>query len=125
MTNNDYIGVAMSRPVTIDGGTVSGIANIEQSIMDILNTPQGTRLFLPEYGSRIKKLLFEPNDSALKALLALTIQEAIEAWETRVSFEDVTFQQSESSIECSITVKVLQSNEIHSFVYPFYPQNPY
>ena len=52
----------MASPVRIVNGKaviVSDKESIEEAIMTLLNTPIGTRLFLPEYGSRMEELLFE------------------------------------------------------------------
>lgn len=125
MTEKEYIGQAMMQPVGLIAGraaTVTDFAVIEQSILDILNTPQGSRLLLPEYGSRLHECMFEPNDHVVKALLRQFVKEAIENWEKRCSFADIEFEQENDKINCFISVRILPSNEIQSFVYPFYKQ---
>lgn len=57
---------------------------IWSSIVNILLTPLGTRIHLPEFGSRLPELLFEPNDDLLMALSRSYIQDAIAKWEPRV-----------------------------------------
>ena len=66
-----YLGKSMASPVRIVNGKaviVSDKESIEEAIMTLLNTPIGTRLFLPEYGSRMEELLFEQNDSVLESM---------------------------------------------------------
>ena len=118
-----YIGRAMTKPVTLHNGastTMVGADVLKQSILDILHTPIGSRLLLPEYGSKLHMLLFEPNDIILKTLLRQYIKEAIDNWEDRCRFSDIEFTQEANRIDCTITVIELTSNEIYSFVYPFY-----
>lgn len=42
------------------GKLLSGTDHIRQSIVDILTTPLGTRVMLPEYGSKLLILLIIP-----------------------------------------------------------------
>lgn len=78
---------------------------------------------LGDYGSRLEEVLFEQNDEVLQSMLRLFIYEAIRDWEKRVRFEDVEFERvSPDRVNCIISYKILKSNEIDSFVYPFYQQ---
>ena len=120
----EYLGTSATFPLRlIDGamGTIGGLDLINQSILTILNTKQGTEFFLPELGSRLHELTFEPNDEVLKDFIRLFIFEALSAWEKRVQFISVDFEKpTEDSLNCKINYRILQSNEIESFVYPFY-----
>lgn len=125
MDRYKYIGAAIFAPTTLSAGKpviATGLDVIEHSILDILNTPQGSRLFLPEYGSRLHELLFEPNDLVLKSLLRQFIREALTAWEQRIQFKDVKYKFEESVIYCEILYSVLPTNEIKSFIYPYYSE---
>ncbi len=123
-----YLGQGIKYPTKIVNGTVQ-LANddslIQQSISIILSTPKGSRFMLPEFGSRLNEVLFEPNDEVLQDMLKVFIYEAISEWETRVRFSNVSFTISENAVFCEIFYKVLRSNEINSFVYPFYRQLKY
>lgn len=123
MTTLDYIGKGIKWPVEVSGGRtiqVSGHTLVQQSILRILTTPKGKIIFNPEYGSRIHELHFQPNDDILKNLLYLFIEEAIEEWEKRCKFVGVEFLTTEDKIECVISVRVLNKNEVFSFIFPFY-----
>lgn len=118
-----YLGVGIKYPIQIVNGKPAlsyGEDNIKQSLFQLLSTPVGSRLFLPEYGSRLDEALFEQNDEVLKALLQMFIVEAIELWERRIKLKKVSYTQENNVILCEITYNVLASNEINSFVYPFY-----
>lgn len=125
MENKQYLGRALSYPTKLIGGAwhyEQGNPLLAQSIAVLLSTPKGTKFFLPEYGSRLRELVFEPNDVVLEDLLAHFIYEAISEWEKRVSYIGTTFTRGEDVIYCTISYKILASNEIDSFVYPFYRQ---
>lgn len=123
MRNFEYLGTAIKYPITIVNGKpalVNADENIKQSILQILSTPQGHRLMLPEYGSRLEEMVFEQNDDILKNMVRLFIMEALSTWEKRIKFKNVSFEQENDVILCEISYLILASNEIDSFVYPFY-----
>lgn len=118
-----YLGKGLSYPTKLVGGSWEYLDSTElitQSITTILNTPVGSKFFLPEFGSRLKELVFEPNDEVLEDLLSTFIYEAIRDWEKRVEYISSSFSRGDNVIFCVITYRILASNEVNSFVYPFY-----
>lgn len=71
-------------PVIVEDGDA-----IAQSIKTILGTYPGERLMLPEFGSRVREILFEPISDLSAEFLEMEIQEAIERWEDRVLINKV------------------------------------
>lgn len=65
------------------------LIDIENSIKDILLTPLGSRVMLPEYGSRIYELIDRRVDDEFRADLACFVIEAVEKWEKRVKIDEV------------------------------------
>lgn len=65
------------------------LIDIENSIKDILLTPLGSRVMLPEYGSRIYELIDRKVDDEFRADLACFVIEAVEQWEKRVKIDEV------------------------------------
>lgn len=65
------------------------LIDIENSIKDILLTPLGSRVMLPEYGSRIYELIDRKVDDEFRADLACFVIEAVEKWENRVKIDEV------------------------------------
>lgn len=125
--NTNYFGRGIKHPTEIDEyGRVmlsSDKELIQQSIRTILSTPVGSHFFNREYGSHISRLLFEPNDRILVSLLDYFIYDAIDKWEKRVKFIDVSFEQPPRQpelINCRPIYLIRKSNEIDSFIYPFY-----
>lgn len=124
----DYLGKALRFPFKLLNGrgeVVTDSELIKQSISRLLNTPVGTRFMLPEYGSRVRELLFEPNDNLVKDLLRVFVKEAIDKWETRVRYNKCNFYSTEDYLAIEIHYTILKSNEIDSFVFPFYRQLKY
>lgn len=122
----DYLGTALKYPIQISElGRVrisSGIDVVKEGILQLLNTPVGTRFFNPDYGCRIHELLFEPSDEVLTNMLEFFITDAIEDWEKRVLVEAVqtTLVAEEYRVECFIQLRLLASNEPFDLIYPFY-----
>lgn len=57
---------------------------IWSSIVNILLTPIGTRIMLPEFGSMVPSMVFEPNDDLLMQMCRAYVFDAINRWEPRV-----------------------------------------
>lgn len=121
--SRNYLGNTVDYPLNLVNGKPT-IANskktIEQSIVSALNTDKGSRFFLPQYGSRLNELLFEPNDLVLKSLIRQFVLEAIQEWEKRVKFLDVTIDIQEEVVNCTIMYRIVATTESLSFIYPFY-----
>lgn len=120
----EYLGQGIKFPDRLVNGKRSLVNDkelVEQSIKIILDTPKGHRFMLPEFGSRLHELIFEPNDDVLKDLMAYFIYEAITTWEKRVQYVKTEFEKpAPDTLNCIVYYSILQSNEINSFVYPFY-----
>lgn len=123
MSYYNYLGKGIQFPLVLDSGrmaTVTGKPSVEQSIFRLLTTPIGETLNIPEYGSNLHKALFEPNDTVLENLIYVFVKDAIEKWEKRVKFVGIVFERNNEELLCNIEYRVLSSNEIDSFVFPFY-----
>ncbi len=69
-----------------DGKALSVEEAIDQSVVDILTTPIGSRVMLRGYGSRVYRLLDRPLD---KLALYVAIHEALAQWEPRIKLSEV------------------------------------
>ncbi|MFW5613141.1 MAG: GPW/gp25 family protein [Campylobacter hyointestinalis] len=65
------------------------LSDVKSSIKDILLTPLGSRVMLPEYGSRIFELIDRRIDDSFRADLAWYVIEAVQKWEKRVKIDEV------------------------------------
>ena len=71
-------------PVTNDLVVSRDASAIKQSIVNLLLTNRGERLFQPEYGSDIRSQLFEPLDYATAANVKRLILYSIQQFEPRI-----------------------------------------
>ncbi len=67
----------------------SGVDQIKADLLQLLLTNPGERVMLPTYGTPLRKLIFEPNDSFLVAKAKQVIADAILAWEPRIVIENI------------------------------------
>lgn len=65
------------------------LASINESIKDILLTPLGSRVMLPDHGSRLFELIDRRVDDSFRADLACYVIEAVEKWEKRIKIDEV------------------------------------
>lgn len=128
MVVTTFLGQALKFPLRIVNGKVL-VADSKDSIMEgiitLLNTEKGSRFFLPEYGSRLHELIFEPNDTVLFPLLRHFIVEAINQWESRIKFNSVEFYQENEVVNCNIECTIVATSESLNFIYPFYRKIEY
>ena len=100
---------------------VYDLDSIYQSIGNILSTRKGTRLFLPEFGSNIEDLLFEPMDDITASKLYDFVIEAIERWEPRVQLDygrsSVTPNYDKYLYDVTLSFRVLglEENNYYTF----------
>jgi uncharacterized protein len=126
----DYLGTGIKYPYEVnDFGRISLASQkelVQQSIYRILQTPVGSNFMNRDFGSHLRELLHEPNDNVLLSLLDYFIGDAISKWEKRVVFIDTAFEVSEpDKIFCTPRYIIRASNEIDSFIYPFYRELKY
>jgi len=141
---SNFLGRGPSYPFRIfkDSGSVHGSAGpmhgyipkvgedlekINGSIHHILSTPKGSRFFLPQFGSRLLELVFDPNDEVLYGMIILYVKEALTEWEPRIEILGIYPRRSEQddhTVLVSIDYRIIQTNVIGNYVYPFTMQIP-
>jgi len=125
-----YLGTAEKYPTQVTNAgsieLVSGPDVIMQSIRRALETGLGTVFFNRSMGSRMKQAQYEQNDDMLKSMLDLFIDETIQNHEPRVQYINTDYvfktENEKSWVQCTINVRILQSNEFEATVWPFYRQ---
>ena len=58
---------------------------IQDSVLQILLTSVGERMWKPTFGSRIRKVQFEPNSDSYASVMQNLILEALTLWEPRIT----------------------------------------
>ena len=123
--NRDWIGKGIKVPelfnkVSGDINTNSGSDRIKQSIYYILTTIQGERFFLPEFGSKLHLLVFEPNDLILRDLVQVYIKDALRKWEPRIQVLSVTCaNEYDNILYVDIHYLIKATNMQENYVFPF------
>jgi phage baseplate assembly protein W len=101
----------------------TGQEDIDRSLEILLSTALGERVMLPNYGSNMEELLFEPIDTGLQTLIFDRINTAILYYEPRIEVEDIlldTERVNEGVLIITIAYRVRATNSRFNFVYPFY-----
>lgn len=127
-TLNKLIGQGIKFPYFADQrGTISlsrEIERINQSLFLLFETPKGSRLMLPEYGSDLYKYKFEPNDAILQEQIRYSVVDDVSRWEPRINVLDVSFYNDphlvdNSVLYISVKYRVVNTDIEGNFVYPF------
>jgi len=104
-------------PVTDDLVTVKDKAAITQSIVNLLLTNKGERLFQPNLGSGIYRTLFEPLDYGTAAMVRGEVVEVLERYEPRIVVAKVIvtpdFDSNGYSVELSYVIRGREDTPIN------------
>ena len=135
----DFIGKGIAFPLKTNlQGNINlslDIPNLEQSMMIILGTKIGERVYRPEFGSRLDQLVFSPMNTETLLLIRIYVEEAIKKWEPRVILKNVYVDVVSSAAtnnpapemgKLKIIIQYIPKgyHETLSMVYPFYLQSP-
>ena len=122
----DYIGAGLGFPLQVNvQGVVqlsTGTPNIEESIVIILRTDLGERVYRPNFGSRLSELVFEPMNVQTLMLIRLYVEQALDMWEPRIILKEVLADPDpiRGRVDIEIVYQPKNSLDTRSLVYPFY-----
>jgi len=99
-----------------DLSSIQNIDSIKQSIYMILNTPKGTRIFMPDYGSKIKTFLFEPFDETTATRIGTDAEESLKNWETRITIIsiNVVMDSDSTSYDVQVIYQIANTQQVDS-----------
>ena len=126
VSSQEVLGQGWGFPMrlTLQGGLQlsNTYRNLEESIVIILSTRLGERVYRPDFGSRLHELVFAPLSDDTLLLAQIYAREAIQKWEPRVTIEAVTAVPMPDAASLNITVnyRIRESHHRRSLVYPFY-----
>lgn len=127
-TLNKLIGQGLKFPyVSNQRGTISlsdQIDRINQSLFILFETPKGSRLMLPDFGTDLRSYRFEPNDVILQEQIRYSVMNDVSKWEPRITVLDVTFYNDPHLVDnnvlyVSVKYRVINTDVESNFVYPF------
>ena len=123
-TIQENLGQGWGFPVqlTLQGGLhlTHGYRNLEESMLIILGTRLGERVYRPDFGSRLHELVFAPLNDDTLLLAQIYAREAIQKWEPRVAVEAVTAVSDASRLNITLNYRIRESRHRRSLVYPLY-----
>ena len=122
--NKNWIGSGIQVPEVFHKysgklNTNTGTDRINQSIYYILTTIPGERFFLPEFGSKLHLLLYEPNDLIFADLAQVYIKDALGRWEPRIDVVDVKVKAVDNCDYINIHYLIKSTNSHENYVFPF------
>lgn len=80
------------------------VESIKQSVHIILLTAKGERMMLPEFGTNIRRYLFEPLNQTIREIIRTEIINALYEWENRIRDIEVEFTDTVNSGVLCVTV---------------------
>jgi phage baseplate assembly protein W len=92
-----------------DFNTESDLLVLESSVRMLLLTAKGERLMEPEYGTNIRRILFEQNVSGIESAIQEEIISALTTWEPRLQLEFINVVRNTDlsvTVTCSFLSKL-------------------
>lgn len=108
---SDFLTNLNRHPVSADIVRFVNEQAVIRSIKNLLNTDRGERLYQPNIGSNIRKLLFEQMGVGIENELSAAIRETITEHEPRAKVLDLLVQADYDNNKYVITVSVLIVNK--------------
>jgi len=98
-------------PMTNDIVGRADVDAINGSVINIIKTQKGERVFQSEFGSTIYHSLFEPMITETRVILTAAIEEAIRTFEPRVTLRGVDVQADPDRNGYSVTIAYTPIND--------------
>lgn len=107
-------------PVTNDVMSVTGDVAVKRALKLLLSVNVGETPFFPEFGSRLRHLLFEPLDPITTVLLTNEIAATIQAFEPRVVIRNLSVEPSSDEHGYNVTLLFSLVNQIEPLTLTLY-----
>lgn len=93
------------------GKALQTLDHIQQSVLDILTTPIGSRVMNRAYGSGLFALVDAPLNASTKLSLIAATHEALHRWEPRVAIDTVTVSGTAGSITLNLYCTIVATGQ--------------
>lgn len=114
MNNIDRIsGQGLMFPLEVENGTVkpkSGLQLIVSCLHNILAFEPGGKFFQRDFGVPLRRLISEPNDRYVEALLDYKLMTQLPKWDKRVSVDKVEVTRDGAKLTARVTVLLTYTN---------------
>jgi len=105
----DIVYSELDSRLALDGqGDIAVVTNAEAvkaSVRNILTIFKGERVMLASFASRLRAMVFEPNNKSLEGFMAEEIKTVIETWDDRPQVQVVEFQRDPERGEIILGIK--------------------
>ena len=91
-----------------------GINTIKSDLLQLILTNPGERIMNPEFGTPLKRLLFEPNDFSARLQARNIIIDSINKWEPRIVIDKI---EVSSKIDQSSLNRFDDKSELESILF--------
>lgn len=88
-------------------------------IADLVETDEGELPMEPDFGSKVRRRRYDPNDSLLAADLRESVRRAIQRWEPRAQLVDVKVAASGNATDIEILYRIVGRAEVRSLRLPW------
>jgi hypothetical protein len=130
----DFLGRGISYPFRFTqrtGGLYQGssvspseqIQHVTESIYQILGTVIGSRVIRRDFGSRLRGIVFDPNDVSLDIEIDYIVRTALNTWEPRVVVGPIYTDRTEwklGRLEINISITIIKTNVSTNVVFPYF-----
>jgi phage baseplate assembly protein W len=89
--------------------TESDLLILESSVRMLLLTAKGERLMEPEYGTNLRRILFELNIAGIEAAIQEEIVSALTTWEPRLQLQSISVERNRDrsvTVNCAFLSKL-------------------
>jgi len=116
-----YSDIDIALTTQIDGDVTKDANNeaVKNSLINILNTMQGSRRMLPTFALNLYGLLFDPIDDITAERIGETMLESLQMWEDRIIIEDIYVipEYDTNQYKIRMNYKLKNSQEIQHLDY--------
>jgi len=93
-------------------GRTTTVSTLEEhvygEVLQLILTNPGERLFLPDFGGGVRRLVFEGNGQTTEAMAKAMISQALTRWlERRVTLQELTVTSQNSSLIVDLAYRVV------------------
>lgn len=88
--------------------------NIRESVIIILSTEPGERIFHPDFGTRLHQFLFELIDPQTKEMICREIRHSLQLWEKRITDVEVETERItgvQGALRVEVSYRIAGSGE--------------
>lgn len=108
---SDFLTDMVPHPVSKDVLRFVNEHAVIRSIKNLILTDQGERLYQPNIGSNIKRMMFEPMIESTAEIISQYIQETIEVYEPRAKVLDISVVPDYNNNLYSVTLSFMIINK--------------